>query len=285
MIIPKKYSITKAEGKGVGMKEKQKWKTAQKHELGCWISIIDKLRDEKYLSIKSEFWEKTLNELNFSKRFSSKEELKIIDIGCGPSGILTYLAKKEMANNWYLKGIDPLIDEYLRLSPNIKNLPVNWENTKLEDFNSNKRYNVIFCLNAADHCDNLKQFINALDKLLEDNGACYFSVNCHIRNSTAKLWRKYNKIIDPMHPYQYTVNEYMELLSEKFDIINTNNLSWLTTWISQRSLPGKPKGIKSKLRKFHPITIFKNMIASLPKNMESNPDGIYSHIIFELKKR
>ncbi len=267
------------------MKKTQKWETAQKHELYCWVSIIDKLRDEKYLSVKSEFWEKTLDELGFYKRFSSKEKIKIIDIGCGPSGILINLAKSKAGKNWDLKGIDPLINEYLKISPSIKELPVSWENTKLETFNSNERYNVVFCLNAADHCDNLKEFINALDRLLEDDGVCYFSVNCHIKNSTAKLWRKCNKIIDPMHPFQYTVDEYKELLSGKFNIVSIKNLSWVVTWISQRSLPKKTKGIRSKLSKLHPITIFKKLIGSLPKKIESNPDGIYSYMIFELRKR
>ena len=83
------------------MKEKSRWEQAQGYEKNWWQNRASSIDFEFYKSFADEL-------INFTKNdFTITSETKILEIGSGAGGIVTYLTESE---NRY--AIDPLEDFY-----------------------------------------------------------------------------------------------------------------------------------------------------------------------------
>ncbi|MDW7669572.1 MAG: class I SAM-dependent methyltransferase, partial [Bacillota bacterium] len=100
------------------------------------------------------------------------ENLKVLDLGCGPGQLINILEKKY--NKFKITGID-FSEEMLRISklrnPKTKHIQLNAENLdKLKD-----KYNIIICTHSLPYYKNLDKITLELFRLLSDNGKIYIS--------------------------------------------------------------------------------------------------------------
>ena len=270
------------------------WQHAQEEETECWSGISFKLKNPKYFELKKEYWSKIIDKCGFKDQ-GIFENKSVLEIGCGPSGLFI-----NFPDHPDYSLVEPLLDSYQQLAPlafkNQKKHPI-----PFEDFKNEKKFNIVVCINAIDHCRNIENFIDKMYEVASTNSISIIGVNTHVYGWTARFWRKYQRLIDPMHPYQFTGNEYAKMLSKKFELISHIDVEDEVAWINNRtddeSFGKKPTVTKKSSRAFSKIIeaiqhgeffakLFKHIVhIFIP--VHSWKDGarsIYRHKVFVLKK-
>ena len=100
-----------------------------------------------------------------------KTENKVLEIGCG-SGILLSLLVENF-KNLNFEGIEPFNDGFSSLetfNKIIKNSGISIINKSYEEFETNSKYNLIFCVNVFEHLKDWQYFLEKTRNLLEKNG-------------------------------------------------------------------------------------------------------------------
>lgn len=187
------------------MKKSVKWLIAQKIELRWWQSYLrDRPKDEYHLW-KKNYW---LSILEKVQNISSMEPgSKILDAGCGPAGMYMVL------DGFNVEAIDPLMDEYqqkIRQFDQADYPHVKFTACALEAFQPEESYDIIFCMNAINHVDDIRKCYNLLDTWLKPGGTIVLTIDAHNYAFFKYLFR----IIpgDLMHPYHYSLEDYNQFL-------------------------------------------------------------------------
>lgn len=209
---------------------KERFERAQRAELDCWKSISNKLVDPRYIDLKRKLWRDIAHLANLHAvvkkivETSPKTQLRIADIGCGPSGILITLP--ELFEEWFPQlsfqflGFDPLINEYLKISPYLVELPVEWRAVRGEDLIREQvgEIDIVLSFNAIDHVLDLNGFVENLFGLMGSPSQALISVNCHTNRLIAAIFSILQ--VEKLHPYQLTSEQYAELFTANGGIID-----------------------------------------------------------------
>jgi 2-polyprenyl-6-hydroxyphenyl methylase/3-demethylubiquinone-9 3-methyltransferase len=183
-----------------------RWKIAQFVELFWWKRYLGKKDHREYSNWKRTYWEEFLARLNLG----SLENSRIMDVGCGPAGINTVLSQSKE-----LVAIDPLLDSYMTLDYfDASEYPwVEYHSKSLENFDSEKRFDMIFCINAINHVANIEVAFEKLIKLLHTDGTLILSSDVHRFPWLKTLFRIFPG--DILHPQQHDLNDYLRLIKRK----------------------------------------------------------------------
>lgn len=188
--------------------KKIRWKIAQFFEKNWWKNYLKKKDKEDYLQWKKKYW------LNFLEKFSFKfnDKQTVLDVGCGPAGTFI-LSNTENAKNW--TAVDPLINTYKKLVVfNRADYPkVEFINSSFETFQTEKKYDVIFCINAINHFINIENNLQKLNSVLNNEGLIILSTDTH--NYKFLKWILYSLPLDILHPHQYTDSEYEQMFMQE----------------------------------------------------------------------
>jgi hypothetical protein len=104
-------------------------------------------------------------------------------------------------------GIDPLMDEYLKIIPEINNNnPIRWIKGRGEELDNyiDCPVHIIFALNSLDHSENIEQCLHSIEKCLIPDGTTIISLNCHSIEATAYLFSTLK--LDKLHHFHMTKN-------------------------------------------------------------------------------
>lgn len=182
-----------------------KWKIAQWLENIWWKRYLKDKKPEEYLNWKKNYWQNFLKTINFPLETVAAP---CIDIGCGPAGIFTILENKKTT------ALDPLLNKYeqhLEIFSKSKYPKINFIESDFEsaDFGGEK-FKTIFCLNAINHFHNIEYSFKKLEQLLDEEGELVVSIDAH-NFSFFKYFFRYIPL-DALHPHQYSLEEYQQLL-------------------------------------------------------------------------
>jgi 2-polyprenyl-6-hydroxyphenyl methylase/3-demethylubiquinone-9 3-methyltransferase len=187
-----------------------RWKIAQFFEQFWWKRYLRNKPKQQYLQWKQAYWQQFIQPVNkYIPELFSEEKLQVLDAGCGPAGIFMILQQH------HVTAIDPLLHEYERLPHFSKSnyAEVNFVPVALEDFIAEKMFDVVFCLNAINHVNNIQLSVNNLYNIIKPGGYMVLSVDAH-RNSFLKRIFQFVPG-DILHPHQFSLNDYMQLLPEE----------------------------------------------------------------------
>ncbi len=192
-----------------------RWKIAQKAELKWWQRYLSKKPKADYLSWKAAYWKTFLQQIGLAM----KPEECILDAGCGPAGIFMIL------NNQKVVALDPLLDSYEKKlehfdKSDYKN--VEFVNQSLEDYDPGKTFDKVFCLNAINHVADLDLCIDKLLQLIKPGGHLILSVDAHNFKALKPIFRMIPG--DILHPHQYDLQEYQDMLTDRGITISTTVL-------------------------------------------------------------
>ena len=191
-----------------------RWKIAQWFENKWWKHYLRKKDTKKYLEWKNKYWQDFLHKISFKIDPNSN----VLDIGCGPAGIYI-LSNKDKTNNW--TALDPLILEYenLTIFNQSSYSKVNFITNSFENYNTDNKFDIIFCINAINHFKNIDNNLSKLNRLLSSNSKLILSIDTH--NFKFLKWIFYAAPFDILHPHQYTEIEYEQKFKKRgFSIIN-----------------------------------------------------------------
>lgn len=193
-----------------------KWTIAQYFEIRWWQQYLRKKEVADYLKHKKAYWQRILSACPFDPGPSDR----ILDAGCGPAGIFTIFPSHQV------DAVDPLIDQYE------KNLPHFSQNhyprtrffpVLLEDFSPTKAYDIVFCINAINHVKDISRAIQKLSIATASGKWLAMSIDTHKWLLAKWLFRTVPA--DLLHPHQYQLKEYQQMLEkEGFKIITTQRL-------------------------------------------------------------
>lgn len=202
-----------------------RWKIAQFFEQLWWKRYLSNKPKREYLQWKQAYWQQFIKQIkNYIPDLYSADKLHILDAGCGPAGIFTIL------QHHHVTAIDPLLSSYENNSYFNRNdyVEVNFTETTLEKFQTKENFDVVFCLNAINHVEDIQVCFNNLYASLKPNGYLVLSVDTHRNNFLKKIFQFIPG--DILHPHQYSLNDYLNLLAH-------NNFSIETTiTIKQESI-------------------------------------------------
>mgnify|MGYP006076883839 CR=1 FL=1 len=184
-----------------------RWKVAQFFERLWWLSYLKKKNKSEYLSWKKNYWLEFLN--NFPFKFNTNQI--ILDVGCGPAGTFI-LSNFESAKSW--TAIDPLVLSYKELEIfNKEDYPkVDFINSNFEEFKADKKFDVVFCINALNHFINIDKNLQKLNSLLNNEATIILSTDTH--NYKFLKWILYSLPLDILHPHQYIDKEYEQMFTK-----------------------------------------------------------------------
>lgn len=107
-----------------------------------------------------------------AKYISLKPEWQILDIGCGPDGIINYIPVGQRF------GLDPLMDFYLsnfELPPDIE-----WKTGTMEDIPFGSDYfDIVITTNALDHSLDPQKGLGEIHRDLKRGGSLIVIVHCY----------------------------------------------------------------------------------------------------------
>ena len=179
-----------------------KWRLAQFLELLWWKRYLTKKEVKEYAIWKKEYWNSFIIKTGVGE-YLNKDTLAL-DVGCGPAGIFISLNEQQVV------AVDPLISSYESNLEHFKrsNYPnVSFVSKAFEDFETEKDFDVIFCLNAVNHFRDFRFSIEKLQAMLNKGGVLVLSIDVHRFLFFKHLFR----IIpgDALHPHQHSRSDYI----------------------------------------------------------------------------
>jgi len=185
-----------------------RWKLAQKLELKWWERYLENKDRSDYLQWKRKYWLDLLATL--SPEFKIEPAQKILDTGCGPAGIFIALEGMDVT------AIDPLLDQYGEKIDHFKKAQYpycTFENLGLEELNKSKVFDVVCCLNVINHVRNLEQSMDKLWESVKPSGHLLLSIDGHNFQVLKHIFRLLPG--DVLHPQQYDLQEYQDLINAR----------------------------------------------------------------------
>lgn len=185
-----------------------KWKIAQWFELRWWKVYLRDKNKEEYLNWKKSYWSNLLEQIKDVVKLESGST--ITDLGCGPAGIFIALP----TNN--VTAVDPLLDEYENETPFFRRSDypnIEFITSTIEGFAPNKKFDVVFCLNAINHVSDIERAYDVLTTCANSNGKVVVSIDAHNYSFFKYLFRLVPG--DVLHPHQYDLREYELFLENR----------------------------------------------------------------------
>lgn len=185
---------------------KLRWKIAQAAEIRWWQNYLNKKPKADYLKWKKAYWKTLLEKTELV--LAPKE--RVLDAGCGPAGIFMAFDHQEV------EAMDPLLDQYSEKLDHFKKSDypeVKFYAEPLETFQPDAPYDKVFCLNAINHVADLSLCFDRLVQFTKPGGTLIVSIDAHNYWGFKKIFRLLPG--DILHPHQYDLQEYQQMLMDR----------------------------------------------------------------------
>jgi len=182
-----------------------RWKLAQKAELLWWKNYLSKKSSESYREWKKSYWVNFLQQIGLSD--IDQRSNSIIDLGCGPAGIFMVFNQAEVV------AVDPLLKHYESNLPHFKISTysnVDFQSLSIETFSAEHTFDYVFCLNAINHVADLPLSFDRMVACLGPKGTLIVSIDAHNYSMLKRIFRAIPG--DILHPHQYDLKEYSQML-------------------------------------------------------------------------
>lgn len=183
-----------------------RWQIAQFFEIRWWQHYLCGKDKNRYLDWKKNYWKALVDRLGLQV----EPDVSVLDAGCGPAGIFTILPNNRV------DAVDPLLDRYERDLSHFRKseyLNVRFFSETIEDFQPAQTYDYVFCLNAINHVSDLNFSLDRLTACTRPGGTLVLSVDAH---NYGWLKRIFTWIPgDVLHPHQYDLTEYQDMLTRR----------------------------------------------------------------------
>jgi SAM-dependent methyltransferase len=190
----------------------KRWEIAQWFELRWWQRYFSGKDKNQYYNWKRAYWNNLL--ATIADVLPLGEAHLIADLGCGPAGIFTIFPDKEVV------AVDPLLDQYAQTLSffDKEDFPcTTFINQSLEDFVTDKKADIVFCMNAINHVADINKAYDRLVDATDNGGSIVVSIDAHNHSFFKYLFRLVPG--DILHPHQYDLAEYDAFLTSRGCIV------------------------------------------------------------------
>jgi len=198
------------------MKKQLRWRIAQYFEVRWWKNYLGPKDWDVYLNWKKGYWQGILTTIQPLVSISAQTTLA--DIGCGPAGVFIAFPKHKIL------ALDPLLEQYETNIPAFKRASfpnVEFLAQPFETYKPENQQDVVFCMNAINHFQDIKGSFNRLQAMVAPHGYLVVTIDGH-RFSFFR-WLFSRVPLDILHPHQYYLAEYERMVSQTdFDLVLTH---------------------------------------------------------------
>lgn len=190
------------------MKKNWRWNAAQFAERKWWQNYLRNKNIPEYLVWKKNYWQQLLNKCNPYFEVSAKQ--KVLDAGCGPAGMYMLFDHQGTV------AFDPLIDYYEQDLAHFKKAmypDVKFVNAGIETFHSDELFDYIFCMNAINHVQDIQASYDNLLASAAPGAFIIVTIDAHNHAIFKHLFRLLPG--DILHPHQYDLKEYQQMLTDR----------------------------------------------------------------------
>ena len=188
------------------MLKRFRWQIAQFVELKWWKRYLKTQSVDAYLEWKRNYWKQFLVDIHFEEIKEWQKEDQMLDMGCGPAGIFSIFSNRTII------AVDPLLDAYENELMHFEkaNYPqVLFYQDTIEDFVSDKVFDIVFCLNCINHVIDIGKAMSNLNQLSSQDAILIISTDAHRFNLLKFIFSCIPG--DILHPHQYTQSEYLQI--------------------------------------------------------------------------
>ena len=117
--------------------------------------------------------------------------------------------------------VDPLIDDYEKKLIHFKKSmfpAVHFFSVPMEEFVPDKKYDMVFCMNAINHVSDLHLSFRQLGNYTKQNGWLVITIDAHNHSFFKHLFRLVPG--DILHPHQFDLTEYKKLIEYEGFVIS-----------------------------------------------------------------
>lgn len=174
---------------------------------------------KEWLRVRRHTWSILLDLLKVEIAFDSSR--RILDIGSGPTSIFLALKEGERC------AVDPDFEFLFRLHPFMREVEqykdVNFISNPIEEVTLDKKFDLIFMINALDHVGALKPVIDKMDELLAPSGTLVLIVDCYADRAVRDVISFFD--VDLPHPHHFVAEDIIRLFLSYRLKKQDNNLS------------------------------------------------------------
>lgn len=192
---------------------RERWKEAQAYEKSYWQNVASQIALGSQSQLNWYAWKAKMMEQRLEGHLNSQQKAhaRILEIGSGPIGIVTFLKWGERQTLDPLEsfyGCDPTLSK-LR-SPEVKYGSGSGEQLPFDP----GRFSVVILDNVLDHVHEAPRVLGEIRRVLDKDGVFYMAVNIHT------LWggflhRILSRLkIDRGHPYTFTMESIRRFLEQ-----------------------------------------------------------------------
>ncbi|NCT93946.1 MAG: class I SAM-dependent methyltransferase [Chitinophagaceae bacterium] len=195
-------------------KKNWKWRLAQQLEYRWWQRYLRHKDVSAYTRDKQRYWHTMLADI--APWVSVNRGQEVLDAGCGPAGVYMVLEQDRVT------AIDPLLDKYGSL-PHFRPEQYPWvqfEQLPLEVLDKTAQFDLIFCLNAINHVNDLELSYDRLVQALKPGGTLVVSTDAHRNTFLKKIFQWIPG--DLLHPVQMDLPDYEARLTGRgLDLVHS----------------------------------------------------------------
>lgn len=229
-----------------------RWNVAQSYEKEYWKSIADTIAADSEKQLSWYDWKASEFEKNLKKGAyePDREQARVLEVGSGPIGIVTYLKWGERC------ALDPLADFY-KENPTLvelRNPDVNYLKGSGEKIPfSDGHFSVVIIDNVLDHVQEAYAVLDEMHRVLESDGILYIELNIHttwgfmLHTILSKLK------IDKGHPYSFNASKIREFLESHGFSIKYESIA---DYFEARKNDRKSDGMKGKIKGYSGLSEF-----------------------------
>lgn len=216
-----------------------RWEKAQQYEQNWWSERGEIINFQYYKVFASQL----VSDLKLI--IEIKKDPSILEVGCGPAGISTYLDSDRKY------AIDPLNDYFVSVErfQQLRDQRTQYLTAKGESLPyKEESFDLVIMDNVLDHCENPEQVMKETLRVMKKGGVLYFQQNVYT------LWGKGLRLgmekfeIDKGHPHTFTKKDIYQLLNQiGLEVIYSDSRGYLKQWFSEVRSGNKKAMIRAAL--------------------------------------
>lgn len=234
------------------MASQQRWTKAQEYERSYWKKVAYKIASGEPERLGWYGWRVDQLETRIAQYLNQtwKQSAKVLEIGCGPVGMISSLKCAERY------AIDPLDDFYRsdsRLS-HLRDPAVSYRKGQGEELPfDNETFSLIVIENVLDHVQDPKRVLGEIHRTLKDDGLLYATVNVHTPWGAFMHAVLSTLLLDQGHPHTFTTKSMRNVLQQtRFDLVS----EWNQEYSQAREKDRQSVSFKAKIKGYSGLSEF-----------------------------
>ncbi len=234
----------------------QRWLYAQEYERSYWAKVANRIASGTSEQLNWYAWKASEMEKHLSDYFNEdqKKSARVLEIGSGPIGIVSFLKWGERYT------IDPLEDFYSSNSElsKLRDSAVHYAQGNGEQLPFDHKYfTLVIFDNVLDHVHNASSVLVEINRVISKDGLLYLTVNIHTTWG-AFLHSILSKLrIDKGHPYTFKLKSIRKFLNKHQFTIKSEKIN---NYYQARDEDRKSSSLKSRIKGYIGLSEFKYFV-------------------------